>query len=58
MRLYRPLIEKIMADPVVDVAGESFERSAVTARCSKKGEKVAGATYYPNRALKRLLNES
>jgi hypothetical protein len=50
---YCPLTEKIMADPVVDTNGKSFERSAVTAR--DKREKVTGVTYYPNRALKAII---
>jgi hypothetical protein len=50
---YCPLTEKIMVDPVVDASGESFERSAVTAQDKK--EKVTGVTYYPNRALKTII---
>jgi hypothetical protein len=50
---YCPLTEKIMVDPVVDTIGESFERSAVIAK--DKREKVTGVTYYPNRALKTII---
>jgi hypothetical protein len=50
---YCPLTKKIMVDPVVDISGESFERSAVTAR--DKVAKVTGVTYYPNRALKAIV---
>jgi hypothetical protein len=50
---YCPLTKKIMVDPVVDTHGESFERSAVTAR--DKIEKVTGVNYYPNRALKAII---
>jgi hypothetical protein len=50
---YCPLTEKIMVDPVVDTSGESFERSAKIAK--DKREKVTGATYYPNRALKTII---
>jgi hypothetical protein len=50
---YCPLTRKIMLDPVVDVSGESFERSAVTAKDKK--ERVTGVTYYPNRALKTII---
>jgi hypothetical protein len=50
---YCPLTEKIMVDPVVDTNGESFERSAVTAR--DKRDKVTGIIYYPNRALKTII---
>jgi hypothetical protein len=50
---YCPLTEKIMVDPVVDTSGESFERSAKIEK--DKREKVTGATYYPNRALKTII---
>jgi hypothetical protein len=50
---YCPLTKKIMVDPVVDTNGESFERSAVMAR--DKREKVTSVTYYPNRALKAII---
>jgi hypothetical protein len=50
---YCPLTKKIMMDPVVDTNGESFERSAVTAR--DKTNKVTGVTYYPNRAMKAII---
>jgi hypothetical protein len=50
---YCPLTKNIMVDPVVDTNGESFERSAVIARDER--EKVTGVTYYPNRALKAIV---
>jgi hypothetical protein len=50
---YCPLTEKIMVDPVVDTSGESFERSAKIAK--DKREKVTGVMYYPNRALKTII---
>jgi hypothetical protein len=50
---YCPLTEKILVDPVVDTSGESFELSAVVAKDKK--EKVTGVTYYPNRALKTII---
>jgi hypothetical protein len=50
---YCPLTEKVMVDPVVDTSGESFERSAVTAK--DKRDKVTGIIYYPNRALKTII---
>jgi hypothetical protein len=50
---YCPLTEKVMVDPVVDTSGKSFERSAVTAKDKK--EKVTGVAYYPNRALKTII---
>jgi hypothetical protein len=50
---YCPLTEKIMVDPVVDTKGESFERSAVTAK--DKRDDVTGIIYYPNRALRTII---
>jgi hypothetical protein len=50
---YCPLTENIMVDPVVDTNGESFDRSAVTAK--DKRDKVTGIIYYPNRALKTII---
>jgi hypothetical protein len=50
---YCPLTEKIMVDPVVDTIGESFERSAVIAK--DKRDDVTGVIYYPNRALKTII---
>jgi hypothetical protein len=50
---YCPLTKKILVDPVVDKNGESFESSAVIAR--DKREKVTGVTYYPNRAMKAII---
>jgi hypothetical protein len=50
---YCPLTEKIMVDPVVDTSGKSFERSAKISK--DKREKITGVTYYPNRALKTII---
>jgi hypothetical protein len=50
---YCPLTENIMVDPVVDECGKSFECGAVIAK--DKREKVTGVTYYPNRALKTII---
>jgi hypothetical protein len=52
--LYCPLTKQIMTDPVVDPDGDSFERSAVTARDQR--DKITGLTYYPNRALKAIID--
>jgi hypothetical protein len=53
--LYCPLTKQIMKDPVVDPDGDSFERSAVTARDQR--DKITGLIYYPNRALKAIIDE-
>ena len=53
--LYCPLTKQIMKDPVVDPDGDSFERSAVTARDQR--DKITGLAYYPNRALKAIIDE-
>jgi hypothetical protein len=51
---YCPLTKKIMVDPVVDISGESFERSAVTAR-DQVANVTGVVTYYPNRALQAII---
>jgi hypothetical protein len=53
---YCPLTEKIMVDPVVDASGESFER--ITRIAKDKREKVTGVIYYPNRALKTIIERA
>jgi hypothetical protein len=53
--LYCPLTKQIMKDPVVDPDGDSFERSAVTARDQR--DQITGLIYYPNRALKAIIDE-
>jgi hypothetical protein len=45
---YDPLTNEIMKDPVVDSDGDSHERSVITAQDDT-------ATYYPNRALKAIM---
>jgi hypothetical protein len=52
---YCPLTEQIMVDPVVDTSGESFERSAVTAKDERNKVTDGVALYYPNRALKSII---
>lgn len=52
---FLPPTKDIMKDPVVNLHGESFERSAVTAW--DKRDKITGLAYYPNRALKAIIDE-
>lgn len=51
---YCPLTKELMKDPVVDMEGDSYERAVITAR---DGEEAA-ARYYPNRALKTIIQKA
>lgn len=54
---YCPELRKLMSDPVVGPTGESYERSAVIPEDPGTDEE-SSSDYYPNRALKTIIEES
>eukprot|EP00584_Thalassiosira_punctigera_P011380 CAMPEP_0172564744 /NCGR_PEP_ID=MMETSP1067-20121228/105609_1 /TAXON_ID=265564 ORGANISM="Thalassiosira punctigera, Strain Tpunct2005C2" /NCGR_SAMPLE_ID=MMETSP1067 /ASSEMBLY_ACC=CAM_ASM_000444 /LENGTH=283 /DNA_ID=CAMNT_0013355491 /DNA_START=38 /DNA_END=886 /DNA_ORIENTATION=- len=54
---YCPLTQKVMKDPVVGADGDSFENSAVLERDAAESSLQSQQTYYPNRALKKIIDK-